>query len=91
MADKKTVKLEIDIDTAFRLDEILRSSLVESGALAPADSVSIRPESTSVELDQKTAALFSQLLREGLIEAGAAHQSNNNLVARAVKKIEDTP
>jgi hypothetical protein len=85
--DSKKVKLELDVETAFKLDELLRDALVASRALAPDENRSIRPERVSVSLDDKTAAFFSNLLREGLIEAGAAHESNNRAIAQAIKKL----
>lgn len=89
MADSKhgkPVTLVIDAETAFRLDELLRSALVNSGALSPEDNQSIRPERIAVDLDENTAAFFSDMLRDGLIEAGAAHQANNRSIAQAIKK-----
>jgi hypothetical protein len=85
--DKK-IHLVLDVETAFRLDELLRDALVAAGSLPASENQSVRPEKISLTLDDKTAAFFSDILRDGLIEAGAAHEANNISVAAAIKKIK---
>jgi hypothetical protein len=85
--DKK-VRFEVDVDTAFRLDETLREALVSNGALPAVDNFDFRAGRIGIELDEKTAAFFSDMLRQGLIEAAAAHQANNISIADKVRRRE---
>lgn len=89
----KHVTIEIEADTAFKLDQILRDGLVQSGDLSAAESKALQPtgtaghNKTTLQLDVKTAALFTKLLRTGLIDAGAAAVTANDAHTRAVSRI----
>lgn len=77
--DKK-VSLELDAETIYKFESLLREGLVAASAVSEADNenFTLNNSSVEVELDLDTAMKFSEFLREGLVAASAVSDADND-------------